>query len=212
MRIIQISGKGRVGKTTLANMIAKESFNRGFIPVIIPFAASIKQLAEEKGMSKEQNSTEYRKFCQDLGEAKRNEDEDYWVVKTFATIQEYMVKEIDNKKEAKEHWEYVIIQDDVRYMNELAMGREFVATQIFLSQGNRILSEPLAEWRLHNSEVLANACEETPEAYDDLFDVTIFNDGSIKELEKEVKEYLGEWLELGYLELEAYDDPSSSDS
>ena len=41
MRIVQISGKGRVGKTTLANLIAKYSFNLGYIPVILPFVLKI---------------------------------------------------------------------------------------------------------------------------------------------------------------------------
>lgn len=209
MRIIQISGKGRVGKTTLANMIAKESFNKGFIPVIIPFAAAIKKLAEQQGMSKEKNSAEYRKFCQDLGEAKRNEDEDYWVTRTFETIQEYMVKEIDNKKENKEHWEYVIIQDDVRYMNELALGREFVATQIFVHSGDRVLDEAKAEWRNHSSEKLANAVEDKPEEYEELFDVIVLND-TLENLEDDVEEYLSEWLELGYLEIEGFDEASDS--
>ena len=56
MRIIQISGKGRVGKTTLAHLIAKYSFELGYIPVILPFADAIKQQAAALGITKEKNS------------------------------------------------------------------------------------------------------------------------------------------------------------
>ena len=67
MRIIQISGKGRVGKTTLAHLIAKYSLDLGFNPVILPFADAIKKMAEANGITKEADSTQYREFCQKLG-------------------------------------------------------------------------------------------------------------------------------------------------
>ena len=70
-----------------------------------------------------------------------------------------MVKEIDNKKENQQYYEYLIIQDDVRYMNELAFGRDLVATQIFLSSGLRSLPEELSDWRNHESETLGNAVD-----------------------------------------------------
>jgi hypothetical protein len=210
MRIIQISGKGRVGKSTLANFIAKYSFNLGYIPVILPFAQAIKDLAQQQGLTKESDSSKYREFCQELGASKRQEDEDYWVTRTFEKIQEYMVKEIDNKQDGKTHWEYVIIQDDVRYMNELALGRDLVATQIFLDSSNRKLEEKDADWRTHESETLANVVEESlgniNSEYEDLFDVIIDNGGSLVDLDTEARMNLPEWLEMGYLELEGYDE------
>ena len=210
MRVIQISGKGRVGKTTLANLIAKYSFNLGYIPVILPFAQAIKDLANQQGITKESDSSKYREFCQELGASKRKEDEDYWVTRTFGKIQEYMVKEIDNKTEQKTHWEYVIIQDDVRYMNELALGRDLVATQIFLDSSGRKLEEADAEWRTHESETMANVIEDSlgniNSDYEDLFDIILDNGSSLTDLETEVKISLADWLELGYLELEGYNE------
>lgn len=217
MRIFQISGKGRVGKTTLAELIAKHVFELGYNPVLLPFADAIKKAAEAQGLSKDKDSTKYRDFCQELGASKRAEDPDYWVVKAFETIQEYMVKEIDNKKANKKHYEYVIIQDDARYMNELALGRDLAATQIFLSEGLRTLPEAKAAWREHESEVLSNMTElglnSENSDYTELFDIVVINDDSTKDLEKIVKESIHYWLDLGRLELDDYDDeanPSNS--
>jgi len=219
MRIIQISGKGRVGKTTLAHLIAKYSFELGYIPVILPFADAIKQQAAALGITKEKDSSAYREFCQQLGANRRSEDPDYWVVRSYESIQEYMIKELDNKKEGKTNFEYVIIQDDVRYMNELAFGRDIVATQIFLSQGIRKLEEEDADWRNHESETLANDIEHSYKKaniqgkYDDLFDVVVTNDGELDDLDYLVKQAIEYWLDIGYLELEEYnDDADNSDS
>ena len=209
MRIIQISGKGRVGKTTLAKLIAKHCIDLGYIPAMVPFAQAIKDAALAEGFTKEANSEQYRKFCQDMGADKRKADEDYWVTKTYNTIQEYMVKEINNKVENKTNFEYVLIQDDVRFMNEIAFGRELSATQIFLHSAGRILPEHFATWRSHESEVLGNSIELSVNNYkqsefDSLFDVVINNNGTEVQLEKMVKTCLTEWLSYGYIELEEY--------
>ena len=212
MRIIQISGKGRVGKTTLAHLIAKYVFDLGYIPVLLPFADAIKKQAAEAGITKEKDSTAYRDFCQQIGASKRAEDPEYWVVRSYETIQEYMIKELDNKTAGKVNFEYVIIQDDVRYMNELAFGRELAATQIFLSQGIRKLEEDKAEWRNHESETLANSVEDSFKSntkkneFDELFDVIVQNDGDLEDLEYLTKQATEYWMELGYLELEEWND------
>lgn len=206
MRIFQISGMGRVGKTTLAKLIAKYSFELGYTPVFIPFADVIKKQAEEQGITKESDSTRYREFCQTLGANKRKENPDYWVVRTYDQIQEYMLKEIDNKSLNRTYFEYVIIQDDVRYMNELAFGRDLAATQIFLCSGDRTLEEHGAEWRSHESELMANLIDETiatkPGEFEETFDIVIMNNKSLSNLEKLVKDNIKEWLEIGYLDLE----------
>jgi dephospho-CoA kinase len=216
MRIIQISGKGRVGKTTLAHLIAKHAFDLGYIPVMLPFADGIKKLAAAQGITKEGDSSAYRDFCQNIGASKRAEDPDYWVTKAYETIQEYMIKEIDNKIAKKTNYEYVIIQDDVRYMNELAFGRELVATQIFLSQGTRKLNEHNAEWRSHESEAMSNQIEKDilipakQEDAEEAFDIIINNDGDLEDLEHIVKQALKYWLDLGYLELEEYNEDADN--
>ena len=57
------------------------------------------------------------------------------------------------------------------------------------------------------SETLGNAVESsTNEEYEELFDFILTNDGSLKELEKEVKDNIELWLNIGYLELEDIDE------
>lgn len=206
MRIIQISGRGRVGKTSAAKIIEGLVFHRGYIPVILPFADALKKAAEELGYSKEGNPQEYRKFCQELGASKRKENPEYWIEKTFEKIQEYMLKEVDNKAESKTFWEYVIIQDDVRYMNELALGRELAATQIFIDSGGRSLVEEDAEWRNHESEKLANDAEDSfglPNSeYEDLFDFIFVNNETTIELKADLSESIDNILDSGKLEIE----------
>jgi len=212
MRIIQISGKGRVGKSTLADLIGKYAFEMGYHVAMVPFAKAIKDQAKNIGITKESDSSAYREFCQKLGADKRAEDADYWVARTYETIQEYMVKEIDNKKTGKACWQYVIIQDDVRYMNELAFGRDLAALQIFVSSGGRELEEETAEWRTHESEILGNAVEADQKLeYAELFDLVINNNGSVQDMEDIVKTDLESWLSTGFLELEEYDDSNNSD-
>lgn len=213
MRLIQIAGKGRAGKTTVANMISKYAFNMGYIPVIVPFAGAIKELAAKANLTKESNSAEYRKYCQQLGEEKRKEDCDYWVTRTFEKIQEYMVKELDNKSEGKKFWEFVIIQDDVRYTNEVALGKELAAIQIFIDPGHRELEEHNAPWREHESESLATLVEASlnlPKSeYEDMFDIFLDNSDSLVTLEEDIKDSLKLWLEIGYLDLEEYSEETN---
>ena len=79
MIIVMIGGKARVGKTTLANIVAEYCLNNNLTPKMVPFAYGLKKAAESKGLSKDKNSEEYRKFCQTLGESMRIKNPDHWV-------------------------------------------------------------------------------------------------------------------------------------
>jgi hypothetical protein len=213
MRLIQLSGIGRVGKTTVADMICKAAFKLGYRPVIVPFAQAIKMAAVEEGITKEANSQKYRDYCQKIGAEKRQLDSEYWVNKTDEIIKDYMVKEIDNKK-LHTNWEYVIVQDDVRYMNELAYGRNLAAIQLFVHAGDRVVQEYNAEWRKHESETLANqvvAFMGLPNSdYDELFDVFIENSGTLADLEQMINENIKDCLDSAWIELEEIEDGSNS--
>lgn len=215
MKIFQISGKGRSGKTTAAQIIAKEVFERGYIPVMLPFAKALKAKAEAQGYGKDTNPEEYRKFCQELGSSKRAENPDFWVMETYGLMLEIMAKELQFSTEKKKFYEHVIIQDDVRYMNELGLGRELSAVQLFIYSCGRKLEEDTSDWRNHESEKLANDVEESFEQpnseYEELFDEIIDNSVSVEDLEKTIKENIDDWLSLAQIEiLEITNEPTDN--
>lgn len=206
MRIFQISGKGRSGKTTVAKIIAREVFERGYIPVMLPFAKALKAKAESMGYGKDTHPEEYRKFCQELGSSKRKDNPDFWVMETYGLMLETMAKELEySQDEDRDYYEHVIIQDDVRYMNELGLGRELSAIQLFVYSSGRSLEDNSADWRNHESEKLANDVEESFERpnseYEELFDEIIDNSGTVQELEEFVKDNLDEWLSMARIEI-----------
>ena len=91
--MILIAGQAGVGKTTLAKLIAEEVFELGQIPVLLSFAAPLKEEAARKGYSKEDNPDKYREYCQDIGGARRKEDPDYWIVKFDNALQSVLEEE-----------------------------------------------------------------------------------------------------------------------
>ena len=193
MQIITLSGKARVGKTWLAREIAKYSFEHGQIPVLLSFASGIKNEANNRGLLKEDNPKEYREFCQTFGTKKRNEDRDYWVKIFRDEINHHRELEAGAIEINKTHWERVIIVDDVRFMNEIAFGRELGATQIFISSGRRTLIDSDAEWRRDESEMLSNCVEENEKNYEDLFEYYLVNEGTKEELLNGIGKWLSVW-------------------
>ena len=193
MQVIMLSGKARVGKTYLAKMIAEYSFEMGQIPVLLSLADGIKDSAHAIGLTKEDNPKEYREFCQKHGVDKRNEDRDYWVNVLREKINEQRAFEVAALEEDSNHWERVIIIDDVRFMNELAFGRELEATQIFVAAGRRTLIDSDAEWRNHESEMLANNVENDEKNYEDLFQYYIINEGTKEDLKEAAEPWMAVW-------------------
>lgn len=208
MQIIQIAGIGRVGKTTLSLLIAKQLFNSGYIPVILPFAKALKDMAQDLGYDKQKNSVKYREFCQELGASKRKEDLDYWVKQTAQSVNTYNEKEKISKSTSAPK-KYILIQDDVRYMNELAFGMGINSFRIFLSAGSRPIQEEDAAWRKHESETLNNNLNnqlmtsffgkkniEKKVDLTDLFNVVLLNDKTEEYLEAKVEKYISSWLDV----------------
>jgi hypothetical protein len=182
MQIITLSGKARVGKTWLAKEIAEYSFEQGQIPVLLSLADGIKDEAQKLGLTKEEQPKEYREFCQTFGIEKRNQDRDYWVKVLKDKINHHRSLEVRAMEGNKTHWERVIIVDDVRFMNEVAFGREVGAIQIFISSGRRTLVDSDADWREHESEMLANSVEANEKNFEEVFEYYLVNEGTKKEL------------------------------
>jgi hypothetical protein len=194
MRMVMLGGKARVGKTTVAKLVAESSYHNGFLPVFIPFAYGIKKKAEDMGMSKEKDSKKYREFCQQLGARQRMTDPDHWVKVWKEKVMSILSEEETDIEEGKKYWERVIIVDDCRYMNEIAAGRDFDAIQIFVSHDSRQIEEQDSSWRLHESEMLANNIEAGDPNYKGLFAIKLINDGNLQNLKDVIEIYTELWL------------------
>lgn len=192
-----LGGQARVGKTTLAKWLSEFAYNHGYTPVILPFAAALKDEAQKKGYSKEKNPLEYREFCQTLGSEMRKKDEDYWVNKFREKVTELYNKEKKDLEENPDTWhEKVIIVDDCRYMNELAAARSLEALTIFISPGNRELVESDAEWRSHESEAMAIKIDNRDKDHNDLFHYFMRNDKTERDFKEKCFNRFEEWFSI----------------
>lgn len=195
-----IGGKARVGKTTLANIVAEYCVNNNFTPRMVPFAYGIKKAAELKGLTKDSNPKEYREFCQNLGESMRIKNPDHWVNEWKLKVEEIAKEEQVALNEQTNNdipfKERIVIVDDCRYMNEIAAARDYNANTIFVKQGKRKLFEDDGEWRKHESETLANKIEENDKNYLDIFKFKIPNDSSIDVFKKHILKNIPIWFDL----------------
>jgi len=194
MQIIMIAGKAGVGKTTIANTIAAESFKLGLVPILLSFAGPLKEEAKEKGYDKKEFPERYREYCQDIGAAMRVLDEDHWVKLMHSSIQEVIAEEQKHIEQGDKFWERCVIIDDCRYVNEVAYGIAEDAVRLFISSGKRKLYD--AEWRNHESEALANLVESGDGhgiEYRDLFQHIIYNDKTEGSLDDRLREMVPIW-------------------
>lgn len=196
MELIIISGPARVGKSTLANLLAKESFELGLVPKLLSFADPLKEEAEERGYSKEKDTEEYRKFCQELGASYREVNPDHWVTLFERKLNTVLIEEQVDLHKNNPYWERCVIVDDCRYQNEVGLGLKYNATMIFLSSGNRDLPEANASWRKHHSETLAKEVENGDEEKIQWYDFHLLNDGDIENLSIKARTMAPIWCGL----------------
>lgn len=186
-----------MGKTTLAKWLAEYAYNNGYTPIILPFAAAIKDEAEKRGYSKDTNPEEYRAFCQTLGSSARDEDPDFWVKRFRDKVKELYAQEQKDLATDPDTWhEKVIIVDDCRYMNEVAASRDIRALTIFISPGDRMLIDHGAEWRNHESEEMANRITEGHKDYKDLFHYFLRNEKTLQDFKTKCEAKFPEWFDL----------------
>jgi dephospho-CoA kinase len=187
MQIVFIAGQAGMGKTTVAAMIAEESFKLGFKPVLESFAKPIKEAAVERGFSKEDFPDKYRKFCQKLGALKRKHEEDYWVNRMRNRLLEIKQQEHIDIDKGNKYWEHIVIVDDCRYLNEIKLGKEQNAFLMFLSKGRKAIKS--GSWRDHESEELAKEIDNNKlSPFRDLFSYVLDNDIVYDDLVEHVKE------------------------
>lgn len=179
MIVVMFAGKARVGKTTAANLLHKFAKRNDMNPIILPFAKAIKDAAAAAGLTKDTDPKKYRDFCQATGAEKRAENPDYWINMFKSSLFDLIKKDIDNMNDPEKLWkESVIIVDDCRYMNELNFAKSIGAETVFISAGNRELADHNADWRQHESEVLANTVEDGSKDHQDIFKWVVNNDDS----------------------------------
>lgn len=197
MIIIMLGGQARVGKTTLAKWISEYAFNQGYTPMILPFAAALKEEAAKLGYSKDTNPLEYREFCQVLGSEKRKEDSNYWVNRFRNRVTEIYNAEQVALKEDPDTWhEKAVIVDDCRYLNEVAAARDLRALTIFISPGTRKLVDHGADWRNHESEAMANMVDGGHKDYTELFNYRIYNEGTEEQFRAKCFGRFEEWFSV----------------
>ncbi len=178
MKIIAFAGLGQAGKTTACAASATAVFNKDFHPVLENFAWPLKQAAGIMGFIKGGEFDHlYREFCQWAGSMAREADVDWFVNLMAARLDVIAQEEADRMTVAAEEgriWrEAVVLIDDVRYANELALVSKYRGKNVFVSSERR-LPDLAADWRKHSSEDLARAYEHGL-VNDSTFDLSISN-------------------------------------
>lgn len=165
--------------------------------MILPFAQALKEMAADRGLTKDGNPQEYRQFCQTIGEQMRKDNPNYWIDCWAKTWSEYAAKDAASAQSMDKMWkETVVIADDCRYLNELNFGKSIGAKSIFISKGNRVLEDAEGAWRQHDSEIMANEYEAGNKDYLDIFDYIIRNEGSIKKLQTKIGNRIAHLLDI----------------
>lgn len=192
-----LAGQARVGKTTAANHISAYAKKNDFKPVILPFAQAIKEEAALAGLTKENNPTEYREFCQKIGREKRIDNPDYWVNQFYDKWAVLNKKDAESAQSIDKIWkETVVIVDDCRYLNELNLGRRIGAKTIFISRGSRTLEDQKGSWRNHESEDMANQFELGNKDYQDIFEFIVKNDKTLDKFKEKIDDRIPLFLDL----------------
>ena len=177
MKIIAVGGLAQAGKTTAVQAAAQYLFEKGYHPVLEQFARPLKLAAASLGFYKGGDTDHlYRWFCQTIGQKCRAIDPD-WVPKRLADRLDVLAQEESDELLIDEDatWsERVVLIDDVRYMNELALIEKYSGKTMFISAARRLPTLDEEDWRKHDSEVLATKYENglIP---DETFNITLSN-------------------------------------
>lgn len=187
MIILGFSGRARTGKSTLSHELYDAAVSAGWEVKIKPFAGPLKAEAERRGFGKTKNPEGYRKFCQEHGAGMRAKDPDHWVNLWYQDMKKEWTNEMRGSTNP-----VMYLVDDVRYLNELVMLNKIGATAAFVKHGKRTIEDPNGQWRLHESEALANIFEQTPDK--DLrtrkeghYDLVVWNDSDLDSVKRWAK-------------------------
>lgn len=170
MKIIAFAGLAQSGKTTVANLLAAELFQKDYTVRLDHFAKPLKQAANMVGANKTAQPELYRLFCQYVGRNFRDPSfvdgvtgENYWVDKMHTRLLDHQMDESRRLSESEEDgllwYESAVIIDDVRYPNEVDLVRKWGGTIVFVDAAKRMglpnEKEQWPVWRQDPSELLA---------------------------------------------------------
>ncbi len=181
MQVVGFAGPARVGKSFTTDALSNEAKLRGWEVVVLPFAGPLKREAKERGYGKEENPEMYRKFCQDHGAEMRAQDPKHWLKRWLEDLRDVREGHFENDKSEKP---LLVIVDDVRYENELTLISKSGGYTFFVSPGERELPEADAEWRTHESEMMANTLIGNPTLAEQMFDYVMRNEGDPKDIKR----------------------------
>lgn len=211
MRIIAFNGIARGGKTTCAEFMEDWCNRHDMQPVRCSFADPMKKAAGFLGLSKDKNPDVYRSTLQRWGETRRDPSfrpgktgPDYWVNRVRELIVKQQFRErlnykcMDKANCCDMFKETVLIFDDLRYLNELELVKEFNGITVFVD-GVVQVSDLLAKWRMHESEAMAMGVTLGIVDGDELFDYYLPNEGSLENLKYLIEQLAPAWLDHDHL-------------
>lgn len=145
---IGLTGRMRSGKTHIANVLIQNSTN--VLPIIIPFAKPLKELASEYFGWDGRKDERGRKLLQVLGTEVGREygGWDFWVKKWELAVEEFKNSQLENLPKAwYSQTKFLFIADDIRFSNE---------AEIIIENGGKvfeIINNQLENKDNHSSEV-----------------------------------------------------------
>jgi hypothetical protein len=206
MKVIAFAGLARAGKTTAANILAEIYTKNGHDVRIMSFAEPMKRAAKRIGLDKDKDPIKYRDTLQRWGSTRRDpafrpgvSGPHYWADRVLAELIEMKIEEKHNymmydcADAATLFRDKVVIFDDCRYPNEVEMIASINGITVFVDGISRI-TDPLAEWRHHESEQMAwqYTFGLIP---DEMFDYYMVNDGDVNDLRSKLNRHSMTWFE-----------------
>lgn len=169
MKIIGISGKKQAGKDSATEYFISNLLKRYDKCIRIGFADALKdEVVEGCGISREfleEHKVNFRLIMQGWGTDFRRElfSKDYWLIKLGCKLVEY------------KNTNTLIIVPDVRFKNEAQLIRDCNGLLIRIQRDKKAFEE---------LDIHASECE--LDSYDE-FDYVVDNNGSLQNLEEEIK-------------------------
>ncbi len=175
IQVILIAGKKQSGKSTTSDYLYHELVNK-YQSLSIEqraLAEPIKTNAMEFFEWDENKDEKGRRLLQEIGDAGRNYDEDIFCRKLENNILDLFPPNI-------------VIIDDWRYQNEAEFFKKEFLYEVTTIRIERPMEDKTETARHKSENSLPTALKETLSYCDDVYNFTIFNNGTIEELYKKL--------------------------